>query len=403
MNINPNEIQHPTGNWLVQHDLQRAGGPQLLQADEKPLLKNFHCRYDDMSDDLLVADKVRLFRKGGAAVFSSEGHFPFGAEIALRQNIRYAANHARITTDLRWKKGAGLKQNFAIGSCELPGCWEKVLVIPADGSTHAWQELSVGNSCTFSPLPLALVFCNQQGQRLEIGTGDDLWRWDNGLTPPELPAKGSIKILVQAESLLFQRIMDLNSGAEELFPAARDYRFTSYLAWSAPALQAEKFPLPEDFTPLKADRKEGLTRQQLLACGSPPAISLDFNQLQLPDQAKHTLQPGICWESKITQRCVRRLIRQLAEYSTEGFLLITGGMTPGLCDDPVHCSRKKITRHWDMTAILDLVSWTQQRLGNGWQTRVLQPAPWNELPSLSCLAALNGFRLPTELANDNEE
>ncbi len=403
MNNNLHDIQHPTANWLVQHDLNRAGGPLLIRQNGNTLLKNFHNRCDDLQDELLIPDKVRIFRKAGAAIFSSEGHFPFGAELSLRQNIRYAANHARITTDLRWKKGASLKQNVAIGSAELPGQWTKVFVVPADGTTTpAWQVLTPGTSCRFNPLPLALVFCNQQDQRLEISTGDDLWRWQNGLLPQSLHNTASIELTVQTDNIRLQRLVTVNSGEAEGFPEARDYRFTSVLAWSAPALQQNPHP-PHEFTTLVINQKEGLSRKQLLDCGSTPCVSLDFRQIELPQQAKHSRGQGYCWESKITQRCVRRLIRQLADFSAEGFLLITAGMTPGLCDDPVHCSRKNNTLHWDLTAILDLASWMQQRLGNGWTTTVKQPAPWNELPSLSCLAALNGFRLPNEKIDEETD
>jgi hypothetical protein len=401
MNNNLHDIQHPTANWLVQHDLDQAGGPLLIQENGNTLLKNFHNRCDDLKDELLVPDKVRIFRKAGATVFNSDGHFPFGAELSLRQNIRYAANHARITTDLRWKKGAALKQSVAIGSAELPGQWTKVFVVPADGSAPTWKTLTPGTSCRFAPLPLTLVFANQQGQRLEIGTGDDLWRWQKGLSQQSLHNTAAVELTVQTDNILFQRLVSVNPGIEEeCLPEPRDYRFTSFLAWSAPALQQHP-AAPHEFTPLDISRKDGLSRKQLLDCANPLCVSLDFNRLELPQQARHTHGQGYCWESKITQRFVRRLIRQLADFSVEGFLDITGGMTPGLCDDLVHCSRKSNALHWDLTAILDLASWMQQRLGNGWTTTVAQPAPWNELPSLSCLAAPNGFRLPNE-QNDEE-
>jgi hypothetical protein len=401
MNNSLVDIQHPTGNWLARHDLNQAGGPLILQENGTTLLENFHHRYDDLAGDLLVPDKVRLFRKSGAAVFSSDGHFPFGAELALRQTIRYAANHARITTDLRWKKGASLKKEMAIGSARLPGKWDKVLVLQADGEPPSWQALTPGTFQRFSPLPLSLAFRNQQGQSLEIGTGDDLWRWQNGLLPQAQSDAPYIELSIQSDGILLQRLVTINPNEEECFPEPRDYRFTSFLAWSAPALEQDAGPLHEPIA-LEIRRHEGLSRKQLLDCGNNPCVSLDFNQLELPRQAKHSLGQGYCWESKITQKSVRRLIRQLADFSKTGYLQITGGLTPGLCDDPVHCSRKNKTLHWDLSAILDLTSWTQQRLGDGWTVNVQQKPPYKQMPSLSCLAAPNGFRLQND-NNDQED
>lgn len=398
MNNSPLDIQHPTGNWLVRHDLGQAKGPLLIQENGIPLLKNFHHRYDDLSDDLLVPDKVRLFRKSGAAVFSSEGHFPFGAEISLRQNIRYAANHARITTDLRWKRGSALKKEVAIGSAQLPGKWEELFILQADGTATPWQALMPETSRLLSPLPLSLVFRNQQGQCIEIGTGGDLWRWQNGLLQNEQSNAPRIEIAIQADGISLQRLVTVNLAAEECFPEARDYRFTSFLAWSAPALEQKDEP-PCDPIMLEINPNDGISRKQLLDCGSAPCVSIDLTQLELPRQAMHSLGKGYCWESKITQRAVRRLIRQLADFSAQGFLQITDGMTPGLCDDPVHCSRKNKALHWDLNAILDLTAWMRQCLGDGWKIDAEQKYPYSEMPSLTCLAANNGFRTQ----NDDQE
>lgn len=82
-------------------------------------------------------------------------------------------------------------------------------------------------------------------------------------------------------------------------------------------------------------------------------------------------------------------------------------MTPGLCQDGVHCKRKQDACHWDMVSILDAAIWMRQRLGKAWQVKVVQEpdSPWNELPSLACLGAVNGFRVekqPDETREDDD-
>ena len=51
------------------------------------------------------------------------------------------------------------------------------------------------------------------------------------------------------------------------------------------------------------------------------------------------LQEALCWECNNTKLGAKRIIRQLAAKSTEGFLLIEGGMTPSVCDNGKHVDR----------------------------------------------------------------
>ncbi|NLZ59697.1 MAG: hypothetical protein GX901_03445 [Lentisphaerae bacterium] len=391
MNHNSQLITHPEADWSARHEQDYASGPLQLTVHGNTLLNNFHCRHDDVDSSAMTVDKSRCFRKAGAAVCLTESHIPYGRRLSFKQSLRYAANYARITQDINWPKQTALKKVLEIGSAELPGHWPKMLLFEAAKPGCREYELSPGTELRLSELPLALVFYNQQGQALEIGNGDDLWRWQNALQFEQGQAESGILIRHTEKALRFNRMLSLNQGGAELLPLPREYRFTSYLAWSCPELETE-FPAKLQFHRPELLPDRGLDIENLAQHGAKPALSLDFSRLQLPTQAQRDLSPGLCWESKITQKFARRIIRQLADLSQEGYLLIEAGMFPGLCQDPVHCSRKNEALHWDLMAILDFCSWMRQRLGRGWTIKVQVPEPWCKLPSMSCLGAINGFR-----------
>ncbi|NMA42358.1 MAG: hypothetical protein GX946_03150 [Oligosphaeraceae bacterium] len=395
MSQNSYDIAHPEADWSAEHEHSYAGGLLHLSAHGNILLSNFHCRYDDMDSSTMTVDKSRCFRKSGAAVCLNESHTPYGG-LSFKQSLRYTANYIRVTHDLNWPKQSELRRSLEIGSAQLPGHWHKMLLFDIGTPGYCEHELLPGTELCLDSLPLAMVFYNQQGQALEIGSGNDLWRWQKGLQFSEGQANGKIVIKITEEALQLQRKVSLNQGETALLPLAREYRFTSYIAWSCPTL-GTKLPAELQFCRPKMEPGKGLKMQDLSQCGSKPAISLDFSQLLLPRQAARNLSEGLCWESKITQKFARRIIRQLADLAEEGYLLIETGIFPGLCQDPVHCSRKEPALHWDLVAILDFCSWMRQKMGEGWRIKVQVPEPWCKLPSMSCLGAINGFRNQEEL------
>lgn len=403
-------ITHPQGGWSAVHDLQVPGGPVRLAVGLHPLLEGFHNRLNEYTDEHLLVDRCKVFRKSGSAVFHGEGHVPSGPESGWRNVVRYAGNTARVTCDFSWKAGTVLDSGVEIGSLTLPGMWEKVQVlsINPDSSVIGAPEshrLQIGKSVRFPEFPLALLFFSVHGGRLEVGFGDDLWRWQHGLGVVQ--GGGGIRLECRKEGVMLHRIVALAPNSpEDPAPLARDYRFTSYLAWRAP--QLDKLSDVTGSHPLSLLSGE-LSRPALEECGSVPSLSLDFDELPLPHQARRQLVGGapgaLCWESRITQKAVRKVTRQLAEYASEGQLLIRGGAIPGLCSDAVHCARKSPALHWDMLALIDTFSWMQQRLGNGWRIRVQQADFWADFPATAQLGAPNGFRnkAADALADDDVE
>ncbi len=139
-----------------------------------------------------------------------------------------------------------------------------------------------------------------------------------------------------------------------------------------------------------------------------PSVSVDLSKLSAVD-SMHVAQDGVlqealCWECNNTKLGAKRIIRQLAAKSAEGFLLIEGGMTPSVCDNGKHVDRPgKTVPHWDLNGITAFAAWARRCLGDGWRVVVKQPKPWDALPSLQGLFAQNGFEAANEPMEEDAE
>jgi hypothetical protein len=379
--------------WQAEHDSVCPGGPLGLTVAGQRLLKRcFNACGHKLTDKQLLPEKTHLFRKAGTAIFEGIGHFPSGLEAAIRQTTRYDVNTARTTVDLTWNEKAKAPGDILISAVELTGHWQRCLVFPdfqawAKGQRPYTLDLTAGQTYSLAPSPLAAVLENDDGARLEISLGNDVWRWQAGLGCQPSPAD-RLDLDVKEDGVLCRRSISQAGKAGENLPEKRVYRFTSVLAWLAPGETVPEASLAG--TRLSISAANGLSQQELAKCGDNPSVILDFADIAWPENALRTLDAGVCWESNPVQNLARRLIRQLADYASCGKLTLLG-LTPGLCDCPKHCLRRKQTPHWDLDAILDFAAWMRHRLGPNWQINVPQPAPWNLLPSLAKLGCQPAF------------
>jgi len=384
----------PNGaNWRAAYNDKVPAGPAVIEIDGKPIVTDCYSACDELTDNLLLADKIRLYRKAGTAIFEGSGHFPFGAGLTMRNVMRYDVNTMRATTDIRWKPATPVKDSIQIQSFSLTGDWKHILVIPDfktfnETGKAEWTELPADGKLEFSPCPLAVVFENADGVRVETGLGSDVWRWNAGLCLHQAPVH-SMTVEINAKNLKVTRCVEVAPDAPEnpeeqpKMPEVRDFRFNSYLAWSQTPAPVQ---MPEKLTELSICDASGLNHDDLKACGENPAICVDFTKMNLPNLANRDgRQGGLCWDSALTQRVARRIVRQLSEYSSQGTVEFIG-LEPGLCTIGKHCERRNAAPHWDHASLLDFSAWMKQRL-RGWTISIPVKGLWSELPSLSCLAA----------------
>ena len=392
------KVIHPTGGWEAVHRADCCGGPLRLSVDSQLVVSGFENAFDGIGNEALAVQKARVYHKSGVAVFEGEGMFPSGPETGVWMACRYAGNIARITTDLSIKKDTALKQGIQCGSMTLHGKWVSLTTVPNFEKT----ALTEGQVIHYDELPLAWVFEREDGFKMEIDTGFDLWRWMGGI---ELGTATAV-VEVFADHVDFKRylLVGTDSGEEGVQATPRNFRFCSQLAWSAPALYADVADMPElthlDILP----KGKGI---DVKALGDKPAVSVDFSKLTAYDSmyVAHggKLEKGLCWECNDTKLAAKRIIRQLAAKSVEGVLLIEDGMTPSVCDNGKHVDRPgKTVPHWDLNGITSFAVWARQCLGNGWKVVVRQPKPWDGLPSLQGLFAPNGFA-KADLSTEEED
>ncbi len=409
------EIDHILGGWQLS-GANCACAPQRLSIDGKTVFSFLHSRIDGASDDAVEQVKAHGYHRGGCAVYEGSGLFMHGASsLPFHQISRIAANTFRLTTDLVWPKTTALKSGIELGSVVLGGGWQRYFTIDSQTPQIAWHDMPASGSApvAISPLPAAIVFERADGLRLEFGLGDDLWRWRNAFNSESLKGAGKLEISASGGRFTMRRWVTqcpppppppklpakpvpgahgkLPSAEIPLsYPDARPYRFNSYIAWSAPMLQATPSRF-EALPSLDCSGANGISRKDLEALEGAPAIALDLRQLPVPQSNRRTADNAACWCGRATQRLYRRIIRQLADFSPSGRLRLDG-MTPGWCSCAAHANRKHDGEHWDLCAIIDAAIWTRQIMGDNWEILIPQTGIWAQLPSLQCLAGDSGFR-----------
>ncbi len=437
------ELTHPQATWKLLYDDGAAAGPCSLETQGAVLFQDMQCRVDGTDDARLSQTKARHFHKGGCAVFEGSGEFARGIPVGVRQTQRVAANTLRVTYDIKWPKATALKEGLELGSAKFPGEWRRYLAVTSENASDAqWKELPQDLKSAplrLSPIPEVLVLEDVQGRRLEWGLGDDLWRWNKGLNGEFLHAKGELRLEALSQGGLFLRRFvalcdpeeearfakllendprflppapaeDAEADAAEASgepgaapavqapeipvsqPEARVYRFSAYLAWSEPALISQVTAESPVVLPVSENGLDGKALSGLCEKGAP-CVALDLAGFPLPVQGRRDgdKNASACWESRPFQNLFRRCVRQLAQ-SSEGGVLVLRGVAPGWCVTAAHETRKSQALHWDLPAILETIAWARQALPAAWVIRVPMEGIWKELPSLSALGAASGFR-----------
>ncbi len=397
-------LSHDNRLWQATHCPQRlSGGNQVVLPGGDVVACDGGVRVDDLPPASAVLDRFRAYHRGGSAVVESEGFYPFGNELRLSQSWRYAGNHVRITHDLNWPRDTRVDRHLSLGDVLLPGRWKRFYLLPpalhlAEGVNPGWRDIPadtppgtmIGH---WHRPPLAIVCERDNGTRLEIGTGSDLWRWEQSLGAG--PESGSYKLIVEADGLRFVR--EPLMCCLPFTPNRQIYRFKWYMAWWSPA-----FPAGRQLPAAERIRLDDQRRAILdLPAGQPPALLLDLSALPCPLTARRLpTRPdfirGIaagtpCWESAAAQKVARAIIRQIAALPTPGILRIKG-LLPQPCHTPAHVDRKAENGivHWDVTSILELSVWMRRQLADGW-TMQAENRLAEILPSIQGIGLANGF------------
>ena len=396
-------FSHPQLGWEAVHDAERFGGPTEINFEGVAVLRDNSFHVDDVDETYAVIKRQRLSHKGGAAVVHSEGYFPFGSEVRFFQTCRYAMNHLRVIFDLEWTRGTLVKQSFGLGCLRLPGRFKRFFFLPpaldqVAGQAGEWRDLPAADGqsqvvAEWSQPPPVLVFERNDGLFVEIGTGSDLWRWEECLGG----GTGNGRYRIVRTDAGLEIVRDLLARQAEFQPVSRPFRFTWYAAWGRELPAAAKLPAKIQTVEFDASREPILPAKM----GKLPKLLVDLSLIPWPVSALRTASPDdqlaghrqatCCWENDAGQKSLRRLVRKLRDRFPKGTLVIKG-LTPGCCWDPSHLEKpnRESLAHWDINGIVDLFVWLRHQLGPGWEIRLDQDGAL-PLPSLAGLSEPNGF------------
>ena len=394
-------------NWNVIHDLEKhipfyfsCKNPSH-QKITKPLNLQIHpgIEIGEFSETMSLPEKAVMHKLMDIEGYSIETKtiIPFGSEPAITRKFEYLPNIVKITTDVEIKKSI-TAENFEVDSLKLEGNWKKCAVINLSADNHAlkkidWIDLhSPSHACTDSQTH-GLIYDSpshfhiflletQDGTRLEIGAGFDLWRWNaggreevrdedseeskkyNSTANPQ----GRFTIEQTAEGLFIKR--QIITSDKEFEIDAKNWRFNWYLAW-----KTEK-------------KKSGVRDQEGEKQNSEN--SAHSNPIPLsPEYQESKIKHVPCFHAKNTRNQLRKSVRSVINKLDDDILHLDN-IAPHICTNSSHISRpgEKDIEHWDMTDIIDFWLWTNRQLQKKESCFIITPPKnsiFEELPSFCSL------------------
>ncbi len=285
---------------------------------------------------------------------------PFGSEPQIVRQFEFAGNHAKITTDFELKAPMEA-ESFEIDNILARGSWTKIGILKIhkplpETSDIEWHPISKesGWKLVIEDIPLVILFEGNDGTRLEIGTGDDIWRWRQTETFAETTA--SIIFEKASGGISVRRVFA--KWRETGIIAPRKYRFTWYFSWEIP--DKKYFICSGDkFSEFSFSGKNKV---------SPAGTRcFKFPETDLPElfTAKFADNPtgAPCFHSSPVSGLFRDWVRSAAAIK-DGKPLVLGNLKVSLCDLASHLERpqKQKLLHWNMIRIFDFYLWANKQL-----------------------------------------
>lgn len=338
------------GRPLLVHE-----GGVIGKFHEREMLQTKLRKHDVLKFDALLCD--------------SEARLPFGSEPTVRRHFEVAGNHANLIVDWTLQSDIVLDA-LSIDDLFLPGAWRDVTVvtIKEDELVKETIEISENASVLWSgSIPfLACVFRTEDGLLVEIGTGDDLWRW---MVADSLGGRGSFRIEKSEDGIrVFREVFRIPETMENI--KGRDWRFKWYFAWMK-----------------EGDRQRDARR-------GDDCVELDLSSEKLKSGSYHgcggMMSSNPCLASAKVEGVLKRRVRSLVAKEEKERLILTN-VSPGLCDSASHLRRasKGALLHWDMMKTLDFWFWANRIAADEGKRFLIEPKRDNlfqDFPSLKGLA-----------------
>jgi hypothetical protein len=317
---------------------------------------------------------------------------PFGSEPQVVRQFEFAGNHAKITTDFDLRGASMEAGSFEIDNFLLKGSWSKVGILKInkplpETSDIEWHAIGKSPSwkLVLEEIPLIVLFESGDGTRLEIGMGDDIWRWlQNDIFPG---TTASIVFENTNAGISVRRIFAKWVGNGIISP--RKYRFTWYFAWETPG----KKYFTSDSDGISEFSFSGKNK---ISAGGHKYFKFPDSELPEPFSARFADKPtgAPCFHASSVSGLFRDWVRAAAAIK-DGRPLILGNLKVSLCESASHLERpqKQKLLHWNMIRIFDFYLWANKQLRYSDSPFYILPENngkvYSQLPSVKGLSLLD--------------
>lgn len=336
-------------------------------------LKQLPAQIGPASETTSMIKRSRLHEVQSSNAWSVniESSIPFGSEPEILRMWDIEGNHARVVSDIR--VGSPCKfDRLENDSIEISGKWKelKLLTLNTDSmqlETRIVLPENKENLVYKDSMPwISVVVTSENGDQLEVTTGEDLWR----RFQLDENTKAEFSLLATKDTLTLKRVLGIWNA--DTTWAQRTWRSKWHIAWLC-------------------------TSQKISTPTSRDKTVIDFATMTFPQNSQQSRTGGVCMMASPTLSTLKKKIRSLIG-SRENMNVLITHWTPGFCDIASHCGRnsqKKLLHH-DVSEMLQFFEWANRTLvrnGGCLRINVAKDSPWAQLPSIQ------GLKIKSEKRN----
>ncbi len=248
-----------------------------------------------------------------------------------------------------------------------------------------WTEINDDSTVLYeSEVPFLLMLLeSEDGHVVEIGTGDDLWRWRVADGMEETTS--CFKVEKSFGEIRLTR--DVMSFAEEVAMKTQMWRFKWYIAWEMKVDRNDVIKVPADVVELdiKGAKIEAADPEMPAFLipggewGETAVTEIDGKVTEFP-----------CLHAKTSFNFYRKWFRP-TQKKYQGTTVSLSNMEPHFCESSSHLGRKEFgtLSHWDMLNIFDFWMWANKQAAKNEGSFVIIPPKGSvagQLPSMRGLS-----------------
>ena len=304
---------------------------------------------------------------------------PFGSEPKVARNINFAKNHAKVVTDIEIKSSLPVKKLY-VDNFTLSGKITEIAVVDEQNFAENninWQKIKDLNftdndgkkfNLYKSERPfLILLVKNSSGGIFEVGTGDDLWRWQSALNKDNLSSEFIISVDEKANVEVERLVLDLSANADSKLES-RNWRFKWYFAWQDADFKVNKTvmlsKMLDDAKVLKINKKtskiKDFTEENLIFKFTEES----FDKAAYLVDSDVQLLNAPCFEAPSTIKALRKWLRSIiANVNSNVKTISLISQNNVLCFNATHLNRGMLEQlvHLDINAKMDFWIWANQQ------------------------------------------